>query len=159
MIKLPDGSVYMRTHLMVDADGGPEWNIDSSGQAGTSLRNSDGSPLNAKAVNYFVLPMGEQWKRMGIKLGDVAWVRNEANGKIVAAIFGDEGPHNKNGEGSQALCRALGLSDDPNHGGTDKKNIEFLIMPHSGTGKGDIAKDPMQMASRLNGQTANRNVA
>lgn len=152
MIKLPDGAVYMRTHLQVDADGGSDWNTDSCGQAGTSLRNSNGQPLDAKHVNYFVLPMGEEWKRLGIKLGDIAWVRNAANGKIVPAIFGDEGPHNKIGEGSQGLCRALGLSDNPNHGGTDQKNIEFLIVPHSGTGKGDIARDPMQMEARLSNQ-------
>jgi hypothetical protein len=159
MIKLSDGSVYLRTHLMVDADGGSDWNIDRFGQSGTSLRNADGRPLDAKHVNYFVLPMGEQWKRMGIKLGDVAWVRNAANGKIVPAVFGDEGPRNKIGEGSQGLCRALGLSDNPNHGGTDQKNIEFLIVPHSGTGKGDIAKDPTQMVARLNSQPASGYVA
>jgi hypothetical protein len=153
MVKLPDGSVYMRTHLRVDADGGSDWNIDRFGQAGTSLRDSSGHALDAKQVNYFVLPMGEQWKRLGIKLGDIAWVRNAANGKIVPAIFGDEGPHNKIGEGSQGLCRALGLSDNPFHGGTDRKNIEFLIIPHSGTGKGDIARHPAEMAARLGGQT------
>lgn len=154
MVKLPDGSVYMRTHLMVDADGGTEWQTDRTGQANTSLRNADGRSLNAKAVNYFVLPLGAEWKHMGIKLGDVAWVRNIANGTMVPAIFGDEGPHNKIGEGSQALCRALGLSDNPSHGGTSQKNIEFLIVPHSGTGKGDIAKDPTKMVALLNNQPA-----
>jgi len=149
MIQLPDGTVYMRTHLRVDADGGPEWSSDACGQAGTSLRDSKGRPLNAKAVNYFVLPLGDKWKHMGIKLGDMAWVRNAANGKIVPAIFGDQGPAGKLGEGSQGLCRALGLSDNPNHGGTDSKNIEFLIVPHSGTGSGDIARSTDQMASRL----------
>jgi len=149
MIQLPDGTVYMRTHLRVDADGGPEWSSDAYGQAETSLRDSNGRPLNAKAVNYFVLPLGNKWKHMGIKLGDIAWVRNTANGKIVPAIFGDQGPANKLGEGSQGLCRALGLSDNPNHGGTDNKNIEFLIVPHSGTGTGDIARSTDQMAARL----------
>jgi hypothetical protein len=149
MIQLPDGTVYMRTHLRVDADGGPEWNSDPFGQAETSLRDSKGRPLNAKSVNYFVLPLGDKWKRMGIKLGDIAWVRNTANGKIVPAIFGDQGPANKLGEGSQGLCRALGLSDNPNHGGSDSKNIEFLIVPHSGTGTGDIARNADQMAARL----------
>ncbi|MBS1992340.1 MAG: hypothetical protein JSS86_02805 [Cyanobacteria bacterium SZAS LIN-2] len=159
MIQLPDGTVYMRTHLRVDADGGPDWSSDRFGQAGTSLRNSDGRPLNAKEVNYFVLPLGEKWKRMGVKLSDIAWVRNTQNGKIVPAIFGDQGPSGKLGEGSQGLCRALGLSDNPNHGGTDQKCIEFVIVPHSGTGTGDIARSPELMASRLGARGAGDIVA
>jgi hypothetical protein len=159
LIRLPDDTVYLRTHLRVDADGGPQWNVDACGQAGTSLRDADGKPLNAMAVNYFVLPIGREWKEMGIRLGDIAWVRNRANGKIVPAIFGDEGPHNKIGEGSQGLCSALGLSNNPFKGGTDQKDIEFLISPHSGNGKGDIAKSEQLMASRLLGSKANSSLA
>ncbi|GEM_PF-1794705 len=149
LIKLDNGMVYLRSKLAVDADGGSDWRNDRYGQATTSLTNADGSALDANRVNYFVLPMTDEYKQMGIKLGDLAWVRNTRTGKMVAAIFGDHGPKRKIGEGSQALCRALGLSGDPNHGGTDKKEIEFLIQPNSGNGKGDIAKDQGMMVARL----------
>jgi hypothetical protein len=149
LIKLDNGMVYLRSKLAVDADGGSDWRNDRYGQATTSLTNADGIALNANRVNYFVLPMTDEYKQMGIKLGDLAWVRNTRTGKMVAAIFGDHGPKTKIGEGSQALCRALGLSGDPNHGGTDKKEIEFLIQPKSGNGKGDIAKDHGMMVARL----------
>jgi len=156
---LPNGMVYLRSKLDVDADGGANWRQDPVGQATTSLRNSDGSSLDALHANYFVLPMTDDYKKLGIKLGDLAWVRNSHTGKMVAAIFGDQGPRNKIGEGSQALCRALGLSANPNSGGTAEKEIEFLIMPGSGNGKGNIAKDDSAMASRLaslSGSDSNR---
>lgn len=149
LIKLDNGMVYLRSKLAVDADGGSDWRNDRYGQATTSLTNADGSALDANKVNYFVLPITDEYKQMGIKLGDLAWVRNARTGKMVAAIFGDHGPKRKIGEGSQALCRALGLSGDPNHGGTDKKEIEFLIQPNSGNGKGDIAKNQGMMVARL----------
>lgn len=150
LIKLNNGLVYLRSKLAVDADGGSDWRKDPYGQATTSLTNADGSALDANKVNYFVLPMTDEYKQLGIKLGDLAWVRNVTNGKMVAAIFGDLGPQRKIGEGSQALCRALGLSGNPLHGGTDKKEIEFLIQPNSGNGRGDIAKNPDAMVARLN---------
>jgi|GEM_PF-1039632 len=150
---LPNGMVYLRSKLAVDADGGPDWRSDPYGQAFTSLTNTDGSPLDATDINYFVLPMTDEYKKMGIKLGDLAWVRNSRTGKMVPAIFGDHGPKNKIGEGSQALCRALGLSGDPNSGGTSQKEIEFLIMPGSGKGKGNIAKSDSAMATKLAGIT------
>ncbi len=147
---LPNGMVYLRSKLAVDADGGPDWRNDPFGQAFTSLTHSDGSSLDATDINYFVLPMTDEYKKLGIKLGDMAFVRNIRTGKMVPAIFGDHGPKNKIGEGSQALCRALGLSGNPNSGGTDKKEIEFLIMPGSGSGKGNIAKSDSAMVACLN---------
>lgn len=152
LIKLSNGLVYLRSKLAVDADGGSDWRKDPYGQASTSLTNADGSALDANKVNYFVLPMTDEYKQLGIKLGDLAWVRNITTGKMVAAIFGDHGPQRKIGEGSQALCRALGLSGNPLHGGTDKKEIEFLIQPNSGNGRGDIAKNPDLMVARLTPQ-------
>ncbi|CAN5583138.1 hypothetical protein BH11CYA1_BH11CYA1_26170 [soil metagenome] len=149
LIKLDNGMIYLRSKLAVDTDGGSDWQSDRYGQATTSLTNRDGSSLDANRTNYFVLPMTYEYKKLGIELGDLAWVRNARTGKMVAAIFGDHGPRSKIGEGSQALCRALGLSGDPNSGGTDKKEIEFFIQPNSGNGKGDIAKRESQMVAKL----------
>ena len=149
LVKLENGMIYLRSKLAVDSDGGSDWQNDRYGQATTSLTNKDGSALDANKTNYFVLPMTYEYKQMGIKLGDLAWVRNMRTGKVVAAIFGDHGPRNKIGEGSQALCRALDLSGDPNSGGTDKKEIEFFIQPNSGNGRGDIAKHERQMIAKL----------
>lgn len=153
LTKLPNGCVYLRSKLAVDADGGKDWRSDPYGQPTTSLTNSDGSALDATEVFYFVLPMTDEYENLGIKLGDLAWVRNAKTGKMVPAIFGDRGPKGKIGEGSQALCRALGLSGDPRNGGTSQKDIEFLIIPGSGTGKGDISKNAVAMADRLQSTT------
>ena len=153
LTKLPNGCVYLRSKLAVDADGGKDWRSDPYGQPTTSLTNSDGSALDAGEVFYFVLPMTDEYENLGIKLGDLAWVRNAKTGKMVPAIFGDRGPKGKIGEGSQALCRALGLSGDPRTGGTSQKDIEFLIIPGSGTGKGDISKSATAMADRLQSTT------
>lgn len=55
----------------------------------------------------------------GLKLGDVAYVQNLKNGLSSAAVIADVGPHTHIGEGSVALCRALGL-DAGRHGGASK---------------------------------------
>jgi hypothetical protein len=109
----------------------------------TSLHNAAGSPtvpgtyVDARKIPYIVLPP-EFMKQFGVALGDLAVVTNQRNGRSSFAIFADVGPHGKIGEGSVALARALGLNDDPRHGGTGNSNIAYLVFPKSGLGPGKL---------------------
>jgi hypothetical protein len=122
----------------------------------TSLHNAAGSPTNpatyvdARKIPYIVLPP-EFMKQFGVALGDLAVVSNQRNGRSSFAIFADVGPHGKIGEGSVALARALGLNDDPRHGGTDSSSIAYLVFPNSGLGPGKLrsAKEIRSSALRV----------
>jgi len=129
------------------ADGAPV--IQRSGRfkgfyvSTTSLRNAAGSVsspgayVNAAKIPYVVLPP-EFMAQFGITLGDLALVTNLKNGKSSFAIFADVGPHGKIGEGSIALAHALGLDDNPRHGGTGDPSIAYLVFPKSGLGPGKL---------------------
>ncbi len=109
----------------------------------TSLRSAAGSPIapatyvDARKIPYFVLPP-EFMGQFGIALGDLAMVTNLKTGKSSFAIFADVGPHGKIGEGSIALAHALGLNDNPRHGGTVNPSIAYLVFPKSGLGQGKL---------------------
>lgn len=109
----------------------------------TSLHNAGGSPLipatyvDARKIPYIVLPP-EFIKQFGVAMGDLALVTNQKNGRSSFAIFADVGPRGKIGEGSVALARALGLNDDPRHGGTGNPDIAYLVFPRSGLGSGKL---------------------
>jgi hypothetical protein len=120
----------------------------------TSLRNAAGSPkvpgtyVDARKIPYIVLPP-EFMKQFGVTLGDLAVVTNQRNGKTSFAIFADVGPHGKIGEGSVALARALGLNDDPRHGGTGDSSIAYLVFPKSGLGPGKLRSARESRSSTL----------
>jgi hypothetical protein len=67
-------------------------------------------------------------------LGDLAMCFNTETGNQTWAIYADIGPANKIGEGSMALCSALGLSDSPKSGGTSKEIIAMIYWPGSRVG-------------------------
>jgi hypothetical protein len=120
----------------------------------TSLHNATSSPtspdtyVDARKIPYIVLPP-EFMDQFGVALGDLAVVTNQRNGKSSFAIFADVGPHGKIGEGSVALAHALGINDDPRHGGTGS-SIAYLVFPKSGLGQGKLrsAKEIRISASR-----------
>jgi len=109
----------------------------------TSLHNAAGSPttpgtyVDARKIPYIVLPP-EFMNQFGVALGDLAMVTNRRNGKTSFAIFADVGPRGKIGEGSVALAHALGVNDDPRHGGTGNSSIAYLVFPKSGLGPGKL---------------------
>jgi hypothetical protein len=106
---LPNKCLYFDSELQLDTDGWPDGRGrgDKYWQPTTSLRLADNSSLNANKVPYFVLPLPTSWPNdRGIFLGDYAAVIYQ--GKVTYAVFGDEGPKNKIGEGSIQLLRALG---------------------------------------------------
>ncbi len=148
LVKTEDG-LYMRAKFDVDADGHPNVKkIDPKhGSLHTTLRYSEGNgSVNADAVPYVVLPKGH-FKEHGVKVGDLAIVRNKENGALTVAVFGDVGPRHKRGEGSMALARELGLNPSPTHGGTQSRNIEYLAIPGSG---GDKARNQTDLLAKIN---------
>ncbi len=148
LVKTEDG-LYMRAKFDVDADGHPNVRkIDPKhGNPNTTLRYAEGNgSVNADAVPYVVLPKG-QFKEHGVKVGDLAIVRNKENGALTVAVFGDVGPRHKRGEGSMALARELGLNPSPTHGGTQSHNIEYLAIPGSG---GDKARNQTDLLAKIN---------
>ncbi len=147
LVKTEDG-LYMRAKFDVDADGHPDARkIDPrNGNPNTTLRYAEGNgSVNADAVPYVVLPKG-QFKEHGVKVGDLAIVRNKENGALTVAVFGDVGPRHKRGEGSMALARELGLNPSPTHGGTQSRNIEYLAIPGSG---GDKARNQTDLLAKI----------
>jgi len=93
--------------LELDTDGWQGDRGDPDWQPNTSLRYSDSSSLDANRISYFVLPLPASWpKQLGVSLGDYAAVLFK--GRLAFAVFGDQGPRNKLGEGSLQLLRELG---------------------------------------------------
>jgi hypothetical protein len=86
--------------------------------------------VDASKIPYVVLP-GDVARNAGARLGDLAVVFNQRNGKFSYAIFGDIGTM---GEGSVALARNLGISEDARNGGA-RQGIRYLVFPGSGNGQ------------------------
>lgn len=81
-----------------------------------------------------MLPLGF-YKQMGIELGDVAAVIWK--GRVVYAIFADEGPENLIGEGSVALSERLGFDPWEMRDGTRQivngieSDVVMIVFPRS----------------------------
>lgn len=96
--------------------------------------------VDSETINYLALPL-KTLKKMAaahdvpaIALGDLAFVRNTANGRTAFALFADVGPANKLGEGSIALAAALGIPSSPRRGGVTD-GVEVIVFPGSGNGR------------------------
>jgi hypothetical protein len=106
---LPGGQLYFDSELQLDTDGWPEGKGkgDPSWQPDTSFTYSNSASINANKVPYFVLPLPKTWPaQFDIQLGDLAAIVFKS--RLAFAIFADEGPRNKLGEGSLELLRRLG---------------------------------------------------
>lgn len=83
--------------------------------------------VDAEYFPYVVVPPIVRSGTIGKVLGCFCEVINHANGKQCTAVVADIGPYKKNGEGSPALARAVGIPDDPLSGGTDDAVIEYIV--------------------------------
>jgi len=107
---LPGGAIYIDSKMDTDCDGAPTCrSIDPHGQTQTSW-TWRGSPIDALKTNYFVLPSNLKGKLGSTKLGlgDIAAVMY--NGKLEFAVYADNGPNDKIGEGSVKLVQSLGFN-------------------------------------------------
>ncbi|MBX9853825.1 MAG: glycoside hydrolase family 75 protein [Cytophagaceae bacterium] len=101
--------------------------------------------VNSEEIAYFVLPKELNDK---VKLGDIALVYNEANGKSCYAIFADTGPANRIGEGSIYLAEQLGVKSNPQTGGIEG---EILYVIFEGSGKGiPLSNDEIEKTGQKN---------
>jgi len=107
---LPGGAFYIESKMDTDCDGAPSCpSIDPHGQTQTSY-SWQGKPVDALRANYYVLPSNIK-SRLGstrLGLGDIAAVIY--NGKMEFAIYADNGPTSKIGEGSVKLVQSLGFN-------------------------------------------------
>lgn len=129
LITADDGSevVEFTADADIDCDGlGGNPFRDPYFQADTKLHN-EGKALYAERENYVVVPPVVVEKTKGIVFGSRVTCLNESNGKKAVGVVGDEGPRSKIGELSVAFAEALGLDGNPNHGGTDRKIIQYRI--------------------------------
>jgi hypothetical protein len=126
LIDNEDGSAQFLADMDIDIDGSPDWARDPFGQPETTLRYN-GKPINGQVIPFIVLPPEVIKAFTGVVLGCLAQVFYK--GRVSWAVVADEGPHSKLGEGSPALARALGINDDPNHGGVDEQEVLYKIWP------------------------------
>lgn len=85
--------------------------------------------VNSETIPYIVLPAKLS---KDFKLGDIALVVNKKNNKRCFAIFADIG---EIGEGSIYLAKQLEINSNPKNGGTEAKEIVYILLKNSGKGK------------------------
>lgn len=127
--RMPDGSekVTFTADADIDCDGtGGNPHRDPYFQSDTTLHNH-GKALCAEKENYVVVPPVVRQKTKGIVLGCMVGCVNTKNGKTAWGVVGDIGPRTKVGEVSVAMAEALGLSGNPNTGGTSEHIIQYTI--------------------------------
>ncbi len=109
----------------------------------TSLESSSFAPtdprryVDASAIPYIALPASVT-KAGRIRLGDLAVVINQANGKLAYAIYADQGPKDRIGEGSLYLANRLRNTPLPDSIGIRKSLVDdlvYVVFPGSGNGK------------------------
>jgi hypothetical protein len=135
------GAVAWQSDLDVDCDGGKlaSCKADPAYQPETSTTTSTGEPLDANTIPFVVVPLpghGFDYTAQGIQLGAAAYV--VFGDKLVAGVFGDEGPPDIIGEASFAMAGLLGIDNDPVTGGADA-GATFIIF----TGA-DAVVDPIE---------------
>lgn len=124
-----DLSVVFNADADVDCDGlGGNPHHDKYFQPDTFYHHN-GHALTAEKVPYVVVPPVVVRATKGVVMGCKVIVTNLKNGKVVHAVVGDLGPTRKIGEVSVLCAERLGLSGDPNTGGTDEHIIKYEIFP------------------------------
>jgi hypothetical protein len=86
--------------------------------------------INSEMIPYFVLPP-EVMNAANINVGDIGFIFNKNNNKMMFGIFADVSPIDKIGAGSIALANALGIKSDARKGGIEE-GIIYMIFPTSG---------------------------
>lgn len=114
--------------MMIDDDGAGPRQGDPCYQPDTTLHQG-GKPLNALVDRYIVVPPLIIHGTRGIVMGCLAQVTRISTGVTVICVVGDEGPFDKIGEVAQSVAQALGIDDNPIHGGSAEKDFLYEIFP------------------------------
>ncbi len=108
---------------------------DPQYQSDTSFHQSDGKPLNAATLPFYVLPVVGpyfDYTKNGIQGGQLGAIIY--NNNMNYGVFGDEcAVNNEIGEVSYAMASSLGINPDPSVGGTTS-GVTFIIF----TGTGNV---------------------
>jgi hypothetical protein len=128
-------AVYWTADMDIDCDGRPGRHCNSRTDpnflAGTALTQSDGRYLSAEELPYIVVPApSDIWdpRDHGIRGGSVAAVVHDD--QVQYAVVGDTGPSHIIGEASYATAEGLGISPDPQSGGTDS-GVTYIVFRDS----------------------------
>jgi hypothetical protein len=125
----PDGTPVIQS----DSDPAPGFYVCATSLADPSKDRTDQRCyVDSSSVPFIDLPSRFGDPSAQVKLGDLAAVYNEGNGKLAFAVYANVGPSRKIGEGSIALAERLGVPSSPKDGGTAKKSILTIVFPVSG---------------------------
>jgi hypothetical protein len=122
-------AIWFKADLDIDCDGGStsECRADKNYLPDTSCVTSEGKPLDASNLPFFVLPIdsnGFKLSDYGIGCGSVGAIIY--NGRIEYGILGDRGPRGVIGEASYAMAKRLGIDSDPNSGGV-ASGVTYIV--------------------------------
>lgn len=123
-----DGALRYVAKAAIDSDGSDNRHRDPCWQRDTSL-NHEGKPIDAESVPYIVVPPSIIAGVPDVVLGCRAIVTNTENNRTCESVVADVGPRKKLGELSCEAARRLGLSGNPNNGGTSERIILYEIFP------------------------------
>lgn len=151
LAQLPGGELYFDSELQLDTDGwpGPPGSTEPTHQDETSLRYASGESLDANRVSFFVLPLPASWPdQFGITIGDYAAILYKSH--ISFAVYGDQGPAGKIGEGSIQLFRELGQERIKRDGSIWDTGmgprVVTIVFPGSGDGQRHFADEQALIA-------------
>ena len=124
--------LVVQTSGAIDCDGQKTTqcnkNTDPWYQKDTSFHQSDGKPLNAAKLPFYVLPeIGNyfDYSKNNIKGGQLGAILYKNN--MNYGVFGDECADNREiGEISYAMAASLGINPDPTNGGVES-GVTFII--------------------------------
>ncbi|WP_372482018.1 glycoside hydrolase family 75 protein [Streptomyces fuscigenes] len=147
------GAVFWRADLDIDCDGQVTAHCneetDDEFQNMTAFPRSDGGPLAAESLPYVVVPdPGDAWdyRASGIRGGGLAAVVHE--GQVQYAVVGDTGPSGLIGEASYATAHALGITPDPEGGGTPK-DVTYILFRNTSVKPVESHEAAVRLGDRL----------
>jgi Fungal chitosanase of glycosyl hydrolase group 75 len=136
-----NGSPAGKPIVQGPGDPAPGYYVSNTALQDTSKARTDPRRfVDSEIIPYIVLPAGIVGRAGEPKLGDLAAVFNERNGKLSYAIVADIGSRRHLGEGSIALAARLGLPSNPRSGGVGS-GIAMVVFPGSGDGHPKTAEE------------------
>ena len=87
--------------------------------------------VNSSTIPY--ISITKEMDKLGVSLGDVAWIYYKKNGKSTQAIVADVSPAESKGEASIACATSLGIANSPKNGGCDSR-VLYVIFKKSSKG-------------------------
>ena len=149
VLQLASGELFYESRLTLDTDGSVFASQDPTGDSQTSIQNADGTPVDADAIPYFVLPEKNFYQQFGIRLGDIAAViyRDKIAFAVFADEYGDQQTEEQLGEGSIALHRLLGHETITADGRLINEGIDsgVITIVFPGSGREDDPQTPAKI--------------